>query len=216
MFVPDDYQASDKSWVEEVIENNPLALLLTNGSPRPFATHLPVITIAGVGNSLEGMELWGHMNRANPHWKSLTDTPQGTLVFGGASSYISPAWYETAPAAPTWNFISVHLHVIIDPLPPGEQTLEVVAETSRRLESRFGAGWNQDHSIEYFRRILRGVGAFKMTVEASDAMFKLSQDKDAATKERVREGLNRRGHPGDGAMADEICRASQESFDRSD
>jgi transcriptional regulator len=29
-------------------------------------------------------------------------------MFRGPHAYISPAWYATHPAVPTWNYIAVH------------------------------------------------------------------------------------------------------------
>jgi transcriptional regulator len=29
-------------------------------------------------------------------------------MFRGPQAYISPAWYATHPAVPTWNYIAVH------------------------------------------------------------------------------------------------------------
>ncbi|ELB7342903.1 TPA: FMN-binding negative transcriptional regulator [Klebsiella michiganensis] len=31
-------------------------------------------------------------------------------IFQGPHSYVSPTWYQTAPAVPTWNYTSVHCY----------------------------------------------------------------------------------------------------------
>ena len=31
-------------------------------------------------------------------------------IFQGPYSYVSPTWYQTAPAVPTWNYTSVHCY----------------------------------------------------------------------------------------------------------
>ena len=66
-----------------------------------------------------------------------------------------------------------------------EETLEVVRWTAARLEDRFGAGWDQTSSVDYFRRIVDGVGAFRLTIESVEALFKLSQEKPADVQESV-------------------------------
>jgi predicted FMN-binding regulatory protein PaiB len=32
------------------------------------------------------------------------------VAFHGPHGYVSPTWYETAPAVPTWNYGVVHAH----------------------------------------------------------------------------------------------------------
>lgn len=212
MFVPGQYRPPDPAWVRALVLENPLALLTTNGETEPWATHLPVVPAAGDlsdgggPTGLVGVRLLGHLNRANPHWASLRGGTRGTLVFSGPGAYVSPTWYAVEPAAPTWDFCVVHAHVSIEPLARGDETLEVVRETARRLEDRFGVGWTQDGSLAYFRRILPGVGAFAMSVLAAEGMFKLSQEKDAATRDRISAGLVERGQPMDQATAAGIRR----------
>lgn len=214
VFVPAHYRPHDSEWVREFVSDNPLSLLTTNGDEEPWATHLPIVVPAGhlaAGGGpcgLDGVRFFGHMNRANPHWKALLPGTRGTLVINGPGAYVSPVWYHTDPAAPTWDFISVQAHVLIDLLPAGEATMEVVRETARQLEARFGKGWDQESSIDYFRQILPGVGAFAMDVLGAEAMFKLSQEKDAPTRERIRDGLAERGQPCDLAVAAWIERVS--------
>lgn len=31
-------------------------------------------------------------------------------IFQGSHSYVSPTWYQTAPAVPPWNYTSVHCY----------------------------------------------------------------------------------------------------------
>jgi transcriptional regulator len=212
MFVPGQYRPPDPAWARALVLDNPLALLTTNGAAEPWATHVPVVPAAGDlddgsgPTGLVGARLLGHMNRANPHWAALRGGTHGTLVFSGPGAYVSPAWYGVQPAAPTWDFSVVHARVSIEPLAPGDETLKVVRETARRLEGRFGLGWTQDRSLEYFRRILPGVGAFAMSVLAADGMFKLSQEKDAATRDRICTGLIDRGRAADAETAAAIRR----------
>lgn len=214
MFVPGQYRPLDPEWVREIVRDNPLALLITNGDEGPWATHLPAVPATGSmaggtgSTGLEGVRFFGHMNRANPHWRALSATTRGTLVINGSGAYVSPAWYSTNPAAPTWDFIAIHAHVRIDLLPTGDATLEVVRETARQLEARLGGGWDQDSSVDYFRQILPGVGAFAMQVLTAEAMFKLSQEKGTSTQERIRSGLADRGRTNDLAVAEDIRRAS--------
>lgn len=212
VFVPAQYRPPAPDWVRTMVLENPLALLTTNGDEEPWATHLPVIPVdesfadGGGPTGLVGAGLLGHMNRANPHWAHLRESTRGVLVFSGSGAYVSPTWYEVEPAAPTWDFSVVHAHVDIRPLPLGDDTLKVVRETALRLEGRFGLGWDQQGSLDYFRHILAGVGAFTMSVLAAEGMFKLSQEKDADTRNKIACGMVDRGRVEDQTLASDIRR----------
>jgi transcriptional regulator len=187
MFVPGQYRIDDENWHRRIIDGYPLATLATNGATAPLATRLPALVAAGepVSGPLVGTEIVGHLNRANPHWKALVDGTHARLMFDGPGGFVTPAVYHQDPAAPTWNFAAVHVCGRIRLIYESEETLQVVRWTAERLEGRFGAGWDQTSSISYFRRILPGVGAFRLRIESVEAMFKLSQEKSADAQESV-------------------------------
>lgn len=195
MFVPSFYREPESSWVVDLIRGNPLALAITNGNPEngPFATHLPVIFDPATpdvwSGGLPGATLLGHMNRANPHWAALETGSVLVLTFTGPHSYVSPTVYEKTPAAPTWNFTAVHVRGVVEKIDSTEETLGVVESTVRAFEGAFGNGWDMTESLDYFRKILPGVGAFRFTVTGAEGMFKLSQEQPAEVRERVRESF---------------------------
>lgn len=192
LFVPGPYREPDEAWTVELVRNNPLAVLVTNGPDDgvPYATHLPIIydpdVSAGEPAALRGATLLGHMNRANPHWAALRDGMSVLAVFTGAHGYVSPTVYGTNPAAPTWDFTAVHVTAVLRRIASAEQTLNVVRSTVRAFEARFGTGWDMAGSLDYFRRIVPGVGGFRLEVTAAHSMFKLSQEKSPEVFDRVR------------------------------
>jgi len=187
MFVPGHYRVTDDAWHRRIIGDHPLVTLVTNGETLPYATRLPAVVAPDqpASGPLVGTEIYGHLNRANPHWAALRDGTRARLMFDGPSAFVTPAVYNEDPAAPTWDFAVVHLCGRIQPIPHAEETLAVVRWTAERLEHRFGDGWDQTSSVDYFRRILPGVGAFRLHVESVEALFKLSQEKNADVQESV-------------------------------
>ncbi|MGW5863087.1 FMN-binding negative transcriptional regulator [Streptomyces sp. NPDC055239] len=198
MFVPSQYREPDSSWMVDLLRNNPLALMVSNGAvaEAPFATHLPVIPDPAAANEwsadLSGATLLGHMNRANPHWKALETGSAALLTFTGPHAYVSPTVYEVTPAAPTWNFTSVHVRGVVEKIDSTEETLEVVQSTVRAFEADFGADWDMAESLDYFRRIVPGVGAFRLTVSGAEGMFKLSQEQKPEVRDRVQKEFSGR------------------------
>ncbi|MFF9061867.1 FMN-binding negative transcriptional regulator [Streptomyces sp. NPDC101213] len=199
MFVPSQYREPDVSWMVDLMGANPLALMASNGAPAdgPFATHLPVITDprwdGPTAADLAGRSLLGHMNRANPHWEALENGTVVLLTFTGPHAYVSPTVYDVTPAAPTWNFTSVHVHGVVERIESAEETLEVVRATVRVFEKEFGYSWDMADSVGYFRKILPGVGAFRVRVTKAESMFKLSQEQQPEIRERVVRSFASRG-----------------------
>jgi transcriptional regulator len=187
MFVPRQYRARDETWHRRIIDGHPLATLVTNGEFEPYATRLPALIAPGQPQSspLVGIEFVGHMNRANPHWKSLADGTRARLMFDGPGGFVTPAAYHTDPAAPTWNFAAVHVCGRLRLVRDLEETLRIVRWTAASLEQRFGEAWDQTSSLGYFRQIVPGVGAFRLVAASVQAMFKLSQEKSTEVQESV-------------------------------
>ncbi|MFI2782756.1 FMN-binding negative transcriptional regulator [Streptomyces sp. ALB3] len=201
MFVPPPYREPAGSWMADLVRDNPLALLVGNGNADdgPFATHLPVIPdpdAPALGADLSGAVLLGHMNRSNPHWSALRTGGTAVLTFTGPHAYVSPTVYGVTPAAPTWNFTSVHVRGTIERLDEtgsSEESLDVVTSTVRAFEADFGTSWDMTASIGYFRKILPSVGAFRFTVTGADGMFKLSQEQRPDIRGRVQKTFS--DHP---------------------
>lgn len=192
MHVPAEYAAPSAAAVADVLDRNPFALLVgvagDGAGAAPVATHVPVVRPAGAGPAVvAGDVLRGHLATVNPQWRGFADHPRGLLVFSGAAGYVSPTTYGVEPAAPTWNYVAVHVTARIEVLPAGDPTLRVVLETVRALEARELSPWDVTPSMGYVRRILPGVVAFAAHVEDVRAEFKMSQDKPPAVRARVRE-----------------------------
>lgn len=215
MFVPRMYREPDAQWIVELMRRSPLALLMTNGDDLdgPYGTHLPVIPdprvpVDGLAD-LTGTTLFGHMNRGNPQWKALRPAMPAVLSFTGPHAYVSPALYQFTPAAPTWNFTAAQVRGVIDKIESAEETLSVVRSTVRDLEAEFGYGWDMSGSLDHFRRILPGVGAFRFTVTQAEAMFKLSQEQSSETRDRVRRHFAQEGSGGQREAAEYMSRLAE-------
>jgi transcriptional regulator len=200
MYVPDYYRV-DESVARELVFRHPLALLVSNGKDgMPWATHLPAIfppetrALLDEGAPLVGKVMVGHLNRQNPHWDALQAGGHARLIFQGPNTYVSPTVYQVTPAAPTWNFTSVHLRGKLRPIDEREQLLQIVRWTVATFEKEFGTHWDMSESIPYFERIVSGVGAFAFEIEAFDAMFKLSQEQPAPVQDRVHDTFAASGH----------------------
>jgi transcriptional regulator len=212
VYVPGHYAPPSPGWLAEIIRGNPLAVLVSNGDPAPRATHVPVVLRRDPPDTQETLAddaLVGHMDRSNPHWRALSPGTPVLLVFSGPHAYVSPTVYGTTPAAPTWDFTAVHVRGELHPIEDRGATIDVIRSTVRRLESRFGDGWDMTSSVDYFNRILPGVGAFRVLVRSVEGMFKLSQEQPPDVRQRVHRSFA--GGPCTARLAELMSRLDHEN-----
>src|SRR5688500_3243148 len=113
MYVPEHFRESRIERLHALIREHSFGILVSTVDGAPFATHLPLLIDAERGPY---GTLVGHMARANPHWRSFigayasTATGDSLVVFSGPHAYVSPSWYETPIAVPTWNYAAVHVY----------------------------------------------------------------------------------------------------------
>lgn len=163
-----------------------------------------------LGEDLVGQHIRGHVNRLNPHWKALSETEHALLVFQGPGSYVSPTVYGTSPAAPTWDFSSVHVHGVIEVIDDPKELRQLVRATVRVFEREVGTGWDMNGSLEYFDRLLPGIGGFQMEIRGVDSMFKLSQEQPPQTVAKVVDAF--RACPREQELADLVERAAADGM----
>lgn len=108
MYIPPYFKIEDPEAIESIVSENGFATLITPSSDGIKATHLPLL-YAPSSVTGECGTITGHMARVNDHWRSIDGQSESLAIFQGPDAYISPEWYETAPAVPTWNFAVVHM-----------------------------------------------------------------------------------------------------------
>ncbi|PII86676.1 transcriptional regulator [Leucobacter sp. OLJS4] len=185
------YVAPSGRAIVDFVRNHPFAVVATSSDGAPLATHVPIVFPPGAepGETLVGTRLWGHLGRANEHWRRFAERPDALLVFASSHAYVSPSTYHFSPAVPTLDYATVHLTGRISVIESEEENLAVVERTVEQLEGLRTKRWNPDPSKAVFRKILHGVVSFTIDIDTESAMFKLSQDMPKDVHERVREDL---------------------------
>ena len=190
------YVAPSGRAITEFVAQHPFAVVVTSTGTAPLATHTPIVFPPGVepGESLVGTRLWGHIGRANEHWKRFAERPEVLLIFSSSHAYVSPSTYEFTPAVPTLDYATVHLTGRVTVLETPEENLAVVQQTVHQLEQGRREPWDPTESQGVFEKILNGVVSFTIDIETESAMFKLSQDMPTDVHARVRDDLRRGDH----------------------
>jgi len=182
MYIPNHFREASVARLHEVIRAYPFAPIVSTIDGAPFATHLPFLLNASRGEF--GM-LRGHMARPNPHWRGFTDGVEALVIFQGPHAFISPTWYESQPAVPTWNYVSVHAYGIPRCVDDAELR-EILAETVSTFEEP-GSGLALPE--EYVEKLIRGIVGFELEITRLEGKFKLSQNRSPEDQRGAIEAL---------------------------
>lgn len=198
-YIPQSFSVSDEHALQEFMRTYDFATIVSNSSEGLVTSHVPVL----VRRSGATFVIVGHMARANPHWRLMDGATPALAVFHGPQSYVSPTWYEAAPAVPTWNYGVVHAHG----LPTANETEPfvrgVLEELVRRYEGDRPNGWRpQSLPTDFYDRMLRAIVAFEMPATSLEGKFKLGQNRSVEDRRRTIAGLENEGSRETASLAD--------------
>lgn len=187
MYTPPHFQAQSQEEVEAFVKANSFAILVSQQSGKPLATHLPLLWVEKEDKTV----LWGHWSRANPQWQDIAG--QSVLaIFHGPHAYVSSSWYNHVNV-PTWNYIAVHIYGTIRII-EGEE----LERSLHLLVGKYEADSEHPFQIEQlgsqkFNREMRGIVGLELEVEEIQAAFKLSQNRNAEDYQNIISKLDDKG-----------------------
>jgi transcriptional regulator len=207
MLVQRHFAIDSMGEVRRLITSHGWALLVTGGTRGLQAAHVPCLLDPeqDPGGDANELVVIGHAVRKDPAVADLTGDDEILLVFQGPHGYISPAWYESGPYVPTWNFTAAHLHGVPELL-DGEGGLAVLERTVEHFESARDDPWRLDTVRDYAQRIAAATLPFRLRTQWVEAKAKLSQDKPREVQERVVAALAEPGPYQQLRLADEMRR----------
>ncbi len=191
MYLPRHFAQDDPAVLHAFMGRYGFALLVTTVDGEPFANHLPLLHQAEGG---EFGTLLGHMARPNPQWRGFADGAPALAVFHGAHAYVSPSWYASGEAVPTWNYAAVHAYGRPRVVDDHDAALAILERLVAAHEEGRPEPWGLDRvTVEFRDTQIRGIVAFEMPIERLVGKFKLSQNKSTADREGATAGLRATG-----------------------
>ena len=194
MYPPSHFREERLEVLHEFIERHPLGALVAMCNGELTADHLPMLLARDSG--ARGT-LHGHVARANPLWRSLAAGSGVLVLFGGASAYVSPSWYEskatTGKVVPTWNYAVVHVRGCIQFFDDAARLRALVASLTNRHEQAQPRPWSVDDAPEpYVQAQLRAIVGFEIEILDVVGKFKASQNRSSEDRAGVRDALQAR------------------------
>src|SRR5271168_1943416 len=158
MYIPKHFEVTDSSTLHEFIDTYSFGTLVTVGGEQAIATRIPLILDRASGRH---GSLLGHVARANPQWRSFDGNRQCLVMFDGPHAYVSPSWYATSPAVPTWNYATVHVYGTPRPI----------------YEAGMPQPWPGKLPADFKAAMLKAIVGFAIEIDRIEGKFKLGQNR---------------------------------------
>lgn len=185
IYLPKRFQNENIEHSLKLIEEYPLATLVSVQDVSPFFSHIPLV----VESSSDQLVLIGHIAKGNPHWKWMNDQPI-YVIFNGPNEYISPKWYVENDV-PTWNYAVVHIEGHCSLIENLDGILDCLKKLSMASESKSKDPWEFwiPEDLAGPGVIEKSIVGFKIEVKSLKAKFKLNQSRSEGDLHEVIKGL---------------------------
>jgi transcriptional regulator len=177
-----------------MIRAHPLATLITAGSGGLLANLVPFTLVDGGENGT----LRAHIAKANDQVSALSSGADTLVVFQGPDAYITPSWYvskqEHGRVVPTWNYAVVQVsgtpRVMDDP----DWLRAQIHDLTTLQEAKRPTPWSVTDAPEsYISGQIKVIIGIEIPISTIVGKWKVSQNKSAADRLGVEEGLRREG-----------------------
>ena len=206
------FDLTDRAEIKRLVRENPWATIVSATSTGLVASHYPVL-LDDSGDGGDGLAIVSHVGRPDEQLHEW-GAHEVMVVIQGPHGYISPGWYDDAPAVPTWNFISAHLYGVPEILEPAEN-LRVLERLVDHFEDAMPSPRRMRGTLEnsaYADRISAGTVGFRLPVSRFVAKRKMSQNRPPETIERIAAELDGTGPYASAELAEEVRLANPSVF----
>jgi transcriptional regulator len=184
MYIPKNFKINDEKVIFNLIEENSFATLISQHNGEPYASHLPFVL------NKDERALYGHFARANGQWKDI-EKQQVLVIFQGPHCYISPSWYETKDAVPTWNYVAAHVYGEMVILENEAEVFDSLQQMVKKYENPNSSYQLDDVDSSYVEGLSKGIVGFKINITRMEGKAKLSQNHSVERQELVIQQLEK-------------------------
>lgn len=175
------YKEKDKQVLLNFIRQHPFAMVIGCADNVPAATQIPLL----LEEREDKLFFTGHFMRNTDHHKAFEQNANVLCVFTGPHTYVSASLYSNPQTASTWDYISIHakgqMHFL-----DNSALLTILEKTTSLFE-------NNEHSPssyknlpkEYVEKLATAIIGFEIEVMEMDNVFKLSQNRDEQSYQRI-------------------------------
>lgn len=187
MYTPQKFKIADRDKAFDLMTKYPFATIISVFGDTPTISQLPLTPI----RKGDQIQLIGHMAKANPHWKVMSQK-KITAIFHGPHTYVTPMWYAENDV-PTWNYANVHISGTVDLIEDTDGLIDCLKLLSKHSEKQWPSGWEFFIPDDLAGEILpRSIVGFKITIEDLNFKMKMSQNRSEKDRSGIMKGLSQR------------------------
>ena len=182
------YTEQDEQKVIDFMKAHPFAIISGTGEHHPVATQIPLAIEEKDGKIF----LHGHLMKKTDHHIAFEKNNGVLVIFTGPHCYVSASWYTNSHMASTWNYMTVHAKGKIT-FTDEAGTVAAIRAITEKYEDKDSVAAFDQLSAEYVDAMVKAIVGFTIEVESMENAFKLSQNRDDASKQNIIAQLKQRG-----------------------
>ena len=123
--------------------------------------------------------LYGHVAKANPHWRYLRDRGTAVASFLGPHAYMSPRVYPDLKRVPTWNYLAVECRATVRLIEGHDAMDGMMVKLIDDYDPPYLPQW-RSMDEQYATMMMGGIVGFELTVTEIQCKLKLNQHRPEA------------------------------------
>ncbi len=182
------FRSEDRPLLEALIDEVGFGMVFAGTPDGPRVGHMPIVS-TGDGT------IQFHLSRGNALTKWL-DGMTALITVNGPDGYVSPRWYANRATVPTWDYVALEMEGRVRRMDDDGLEGQLQTLIARHEERLGGEPWSAAETPpDLWRKLFGGIVGFEMEVLAWRPTLKLSQNKTAAEREAIADGLEASGTP---------------------
>jgi transcriptional regulator len=199
MYRPPAFREDRLDILHALIRAHPLAMLVTGGEHGLMASWIP---FAIDPDASPNGTLRAHLAKGNGQVAALAGGAEAMILFQGPHAYVSPSWYaskrEHGKVVPTWNYVTVHAWGIPCVTERPDWLRRQVDHLTDAQEQGRAHPWSvADAPDAFIAAQLGGIVGLEIPIARIEGAWKLSQNRSAADRQGVIDGLGDEGPAGE-------------------
>jgi transcriptional regulator len=181
------FKANDQQEVIDFMQAHPFVMLISRGEEFPVATQVPVLIEERDGK----MMLRAHIMRKTDHHLALEKDQNVLVIFSSAHTYVSASWYVNKQQGSTWNYKTVHAKGKLT-FTGKDELIQLLTDLTDKFENNPASPSLMKHLPEsYVQTLIKAIVGIEIEITDIQHVFKLSQNKDAESYQKIKEELSK-------------------------
>jgi transcriptional regulator len=200
MYIPNSDRVTDLTKLHQFIREHGFATITNVVEGRLFSTRIPLILDPALGPN---GTLLGHVARPNPQWRSFNGKNEVMAAFDGPHAYISPNWYVSTPAVPTWNYATVQAYGLSRIIEDAPRLGGIVDQLTNTYEHDLPNPWPAPGQLpeELKAKLLNAIVGFEIPIDRIEGKFKFGRNRSVEDRISMISHLEKSSAAGDRALA---------------